>query len=60
MIGYVNTGSYTPKICPKMLVMSCHFIFPPLDKEEDDLIEFLVNLVNDYFANKNHILSYFG
>ena len=31
-----------------------------IDKEEDDLIEFLVNLVNDYFVNKNHILSYFG
>jgi hypothetical protein len=26
MIGYRNTGSYIPKICQKMLVMSGHFI----------------------------------
>jgi hypothetical protein len=29
MIGYGNTGSYIPKNCPKMPVMSGHFIFSP-------------------------------
>ena len=32
MIGYGNTGSYIPKICPKMLVTSGHFIFSPFFK----------------------------
>jgi len=31
-----------------------------IDKAEDDPIEFLVNLVNDYFVKNNYILSYFG